>query len=354
MNQLLKRIDVLEEVSRVQQRRIDELNSDKRIQQRRIDELGSRVDALERETTKRKIAVASGSTKRIKNALEITFSIDLFAIDSNVVTYIVSYLPPADLVNVGRTCSRFGAIQDGQRRSLANEAARRIFASAAAQYDLNALPQYDDESDIAWLHELFLLREQLEFGQLIGKHIKYTSADSKSKVSTKVYCCNSAMSNLVMRRGGHYAIFNVSKEADDFNIDVGIIRPLPGWGKKELDNFDPSLVESGDDVSQDLLAERTERWGTSDAHCCSYNCDGGDCYWSDWSNRHCEEWDGMEGLDEVETFGLLLDLNEGTLTLYKNGRRLGVMKSGLIGEYCWYTTIGFHGSTVSIERGTLP
>ena len=51
--------------------------------------------------------------------------------------------------------------------------------------------------------------------------------------------------------------------------------------------------------------------------------------------------------------GLLLDLEEGTLTVYKNGRRLGVMMEGLSGEYCWYTTIG-SSITVSIERGALP
>ena len=52
---------------------------------------------------------------------------------------------------------------------------------------------------------------------------------------------------------------------------------------------------------------------------------------------------------EGGTIGLLLDLDEGTLTVYKNGRRLGVMKDGLSGEYCWYTSIYSSG-----ERGTLP
>merc|ERR1712183_526404 len=99
-------------------------------------------------------------------------------------------------------------------------------------------------------------------------------------------------------------------------------------------------VDSSDNISQDLLAKRTDRWGTSDVHCCSYLCDGGECHWSDWSNFHYEEWEGREGLlNEGGTIGLLLDLDKGTLAAYKNGRRLGVMKDGLSGEYCWYACI---------------
>ena len=39
------------------------------------------------------------------------------------------------------------------------------------------------------------------------------------------------------------------------------------------------------------------------------------------------------------TFALVLNLDEGTLTAYKNKRRLGVMKHGLSGAYCWYVTL---------------
>jgi hypothetical protein len=53
--------------------------------------------------------------------------------------------------------------------------------------------------------------------------------------------------------------------------------------------------------------------------------------------------------------GLLLDLDEGTLSVYKNGRRLGTMKDGLSGEYCWLMSIqGASNSTaVQIKRGYL-
>ena len=41
-------------------------------------------------------------------------------------------------------------------------------------------------------------------------------------------------------------------------------------------------------------------------------------------------WDGQESVSrqtQNSVFGLLLDFDEGTLSVYKNGRRLGTMKS---------------------------
>ena len=53
--------------------------------------------------------------------------------------------------------------------------------------------------------------------------------------------------------------------------------------------------------------------------------------------------------------GLLLNLEAGTLAVYLNGRRLGVMKDGLSGEYCWFAIWVAGGcSTVRIKRGSLP
>ena len=50
---------------------------------------------------------------------------------------------------------------------------------------------------------------------------------------------------------------------------------------------------------------------------------------------------------------MLLDLDEGTLSVYKDGRKLGVMKSGLAGQYCWVASM-WNGTSVSIKRGTIP
>ena len=61
----------------------------------------------------------------------------------------------------------------------------------------------------------------------------------------------------------------------------------------------------------------------------------------------------MEGCDDGDTVGMLLDLTMGTLAVYKNNRRLGVMKDGLTGSYCWCTTFG-QGDAVTIRNGEAP
>jgi hypothetical protein len=43
----------------------------------------------------------------------------------------------------------------------------------------------------------------------------------------------------------------------------------------------------------------------------------------------------MEGFRQGDVVGLLLDCDAGTLTVKKNGRRLGVAATGLTGEFCW-------------------
>ena len=53
--------------------------------------------------------------------------------------------------------------------------------------------------------------------------------------------------------------------------------------------------------------------------------------------------------------GLLLDLDAGTLAVYKNDQRLGILSSELAGgEYCWAATFFAAGSSVSIEKKPLP
>merc|ERR1711862_774537 len=109
------------------------------------------------------------------------------------------------------------------------------------------------------------------------------------------------------RRGKHCATFNISRRSVLFSyemLNVGIIRPLPGWEKKELDRFNPVIVESHYDVSQDLISERTERWGTSDINCCSYDCLTGLCYWTDWSRKDNARWEGQDSLHEDGTIDL--------------------------------------------------
>jgi len=94
--------------------------------------------------------------------------------------------------------------------------------------------------------------------------------------------------------------------------------------------------------------------------CCMQSTHTGKCLPSDWptdaSNRlthSIDDWEGMETMSSGDEVGMLLDLDEGTLSVYKNGRKLGVMKRGLAGPYCWAVSM-FTGAQITIKRGTIP
>ena len=59
------------------------------------------------------------------------------------------------------------------------------------------------------------------------------------------------------------------------------------------------------------------------------------------------------GTSSPYKIGMLLDLDEGTLSVYKNGRKLGVMKRGLAGHYCWVVSL-LEGTQISIKRRPVP
>jgi len=57
-----------------------------------------------------------------------------------------------------------------------------------------------------------------------------------------------------------------------------------------------------------------------------------------------------------DVVGLLLDLDQGILSAYKNGRCLGVKKDGLVGHYCWVASVtnAVYRGAVKIESASLP
>ena len=54
-----------------------------------------------------------------------------------------------------------------------------------------------------------------------------------------------------------------------------------------------------------------------------------------WHGGATMPWQGQQGFKQGDVVGLLLDCDAGTLTVKKNGKRLGVAKTGLTGEFCW-------------------
>lgn len=94
----------------------------------------------------------------------------------------------------------------------------------------------------------------------------------------------------------------------------------------------------------------------NDIQCCLYRAIDGRCILSDWGDSDTpdvEIWDGSESTSSDGEIGMLLDSDEGTLTVYKNGRKLGVMKRGLAGAYCWVVSL-YEEVQVTIKRGTIP
>ena len=107
-------------------------------------------------------------------------------------------------------------------------------------------------------------------------------------------------------------------------------------------------------VAENLRSQTTAKWRHSNVNCCNYDCNTGECDWADWNNGGAySEWHGQEVLGGSGTIGFLLDLDEGTLSVFKNGRRLGVMKDELGGEYVWFVSV-YTACTISMSRGRAP
>ena len=85
---------------------------------------------------------------------------------------------------------------------------------------------------------------------------------------------------------------------------------------------------------------------------CFYTTYDGACYPS------YNHWEGRQNATELgDRIGLLLDLDQGTMTVYKNDERLEVMATGLSGEYCWAVELFPSGGglrSVRIEAAAVP
>ena len=58
----------------------------------------------------------------------------------------------------------------------------------------------------------------------------------------------------------------------------------------------------------------------------------------------------MQKFGQSDVMGMLLDCDAGTLTVKKNGVRLGVAVTGLTGELCLAATLWYRGSSETAVR----
>ena len=297
-------------------------------------------------------------------------------INNDMLEKIASFVDCKDLVSLSLTSK--------QLSSSVEEVAVRMINSSDVRYG------GDDKEDLSVIQELNYLRcAPIEFTDLLGDRIGHVGGDkacvyssNPNRLHSPFYIGNVTMEGLgmdwegseqtaicghyVMRRGKHYAKFTIST-CDPINIfryvycRIGIMRPISSGLKSPFwTQFSPLHTP----WFNDFLAERTDAWG-EDKHCCLYYDFKGTCEWSNWarnsSDKHEDRWDGMRGFSIYDgELGLLLDLDEGTLTVYKDGTRLGVMMNGLSGEYTWVVEITAQANgnpdeqNVRIERAPIP
>ena len=172
------------------------------------------------------------------------------------------------------------------------------------------------------------------------------NTDDKSCVANSTGW-STAISNNILSAGKHYVTFQSYIEGPGYAM-LGVMRPgqadqnargLPYW-TGFYTNFSRTQVG---------------HHNNNDVQCCMYYSSGGKCYTSNWERNSptVDTWEGMESMSFGDELGMLLDLDEGTLAVYKNDRKLGVMKRGLAGQYCWVASM-WKGTRVTIKRGTIP
>ncbi|EJK51375.1 hypothetical protein THAOC_29455 [Thalassiosira oceanica] len=296
---------------------------------------------------------------RVSKRARLLPSDALGALDDDLLARCASYLDVDGLAQLGRTSARFGIPQAGEQRSLVNEAARRRFVQSATDDEKGCLPKHDDESDVGLCRALELLRQPLCFDELVGDGFRPQESPASVRYVSDDFV-STAMSGHVMRGGRHFAEFTINQPDERLVplVHLGVIRPVSLTDGIDVEadwrgHVNPVRVSSSSKpaLSEKLRSQRTAKWEDSNVHCCTYYGGNGKCHWTDWAN--CPEWQASEELRESGTIGLLLDLDEGTLSAFKNGRRLGVMKDGLGGEYCWFVAV-WSECTISMSRGNAP
>eukprot|EP01046_Picozoa_sp_COSAG06_P003938 COSAG06_NODE_158_length_21760_cov_36.036979_6_plen_319_part_00 len=216
------------------------------------------------------------------------------------------------------------AQQQVEMWSIIQEAARQWIVRCTDQ-ERGWVPRRGRESWLGLMREVESLRRGAVFGR---SHAHITLSEGGSLATTYDWLVRTAASKAVMRAGRHYAQFTV---VSGRFMHFGVIRP--GW---------------------DVEGEQDAPYGGT-------YCVDGHCFYDTYGGERCPEcvpglhdWEGMQTAEEGDRIGMLLDLDQGTVTVYKNDVRLGVMATGLSGEYSWAVALaGWHGS-VRIEAAPAP
>lgn len=314
-------------------------------------------------------------------------------LNNDILGSVSSFLMCDDLFRLSLTCKQMTAAIEA--------VALDLVGAANVRYG-------GDDNKLSALEQMnLLLQSPLEFTDLLGDNIGYlcgdmacVSSSNPNRLHTPRFIdamnmqyggdwdgwdgenCTAICTNHVMTSGRHYAKFTVTSrdllgESDwrYFYCRLGIMRPIGAdfrkvpWSSWCPMNDQLLFRSRADESFADYLKNAyATAWGEGDVHCCLYYDFLGTCEWTNWNSEvngvHTGlDWDGMLGctfLRDTREYGLLLDLDEGTLSMYVDDEFVGVMMHGLTGEYCWVASIlaQAHGrpeqQNVRIERAPVP
>ena len=230
-----------------------------------------------------------------------------------------------------------------------------------------ALPRRGDESWIGLYQEfLSVFRLPLQFNKLVGNCLHYAEGSNKTIVQTKVgHTAITAICSNIMRAGKHSVSFQVTDNHPSLfgSVACGIMRPTT----KNITSL-TTCFPVDCDLSMFSLKDY-EMLHSNTVDCCLFNTWHGSGLirkrWKKWEDselmamdeeqRFLAEWQSsnlpfsFEGQEQIlqnkYKIGFVLDLDEGTLDVFKDDRRLGTMKTHfrdikthLSGEYCWVVT----------------
>ena len=249
---------------------------------------------------------------------------------------------PKDLLRLARACRRFAtkciaapaahrtaasgggtaaAAQHAEMWSIIEEAARRWIATCTHQ-ERGWVPRRGRESWLGLMWEVESLRRAAVFGRRSHETITLSEGGALATMGEHDGLFRTAASKAVMRAGRHYAQFTAVKGSIMF---FGVIRP--GWDVEGI---------------KDCHA------ADEDGHCFYYTGNG-------HSYPGNYRWEGMQDVNEDgDRIGMLLDLDQGSMAVYKNDERLGVMAMGLSGEYSWAVTLLVQDQSAHIEIAVPP
>ena len=257
------------------------------------------------------------------------------------------------------------------------ESARRWLAGLPAE-QRGWVSHLQYESGLRQMEEVVALRAPPVFSDArrgAGIELGRPGTSWEANQTAEVPGGRCATTAVVMRGGVHRAKFTVQKCSD--SMLFGVIRPgsvlsSDGSGRPQFP------VENG----KNPHCAPFDDPHSCDGHCFYLTGSGLRCLGSgwkgkagggDWQAAPWEPWEGMEPAAVFETITLVLDLDAGTMNVWKKGiaarggaeeaaaakitaegqsggsQWLGVMATGLTGEYSWAVSLGGKGDSARIE-----